>query len=331
MKKSDLLWLLGGALALSKRERRQNPRDSRNEKSDAIEVMESLGLSLYMVEQLRERPYLISNEDMIVAALLSTSWFYLGTDEDGEDHYLINLTPHEINFVRELPLRKNPNLSRDYVLANFVYQKKRPTRPLGHNKKSWLAQYPKPLYRGSLIPQERNKRYIIVDGQLITAKQREELGLLDLGDEKGKPTRKAKKAQVKDTREFVNVPPSGLYLGHQDVPYPKDRFPTLAGGATVEKPQKQDLILFFQDPLRRGEKRKSDFYAYGAFPSPEVIEAVFPNTYFVISRRSECVEQGLIYPFLLTSKGKGDYLVKDDIQYNRRFYFADMVCETHRK
>jgi hypothetical protein len=127
------------------------------------------------------------------------------------------------------------------------------------------------------------------------------------------------------------MPASGIYFGIIDDQFPRDRFPIITGGGlNIKKPKRPMPYVFFQDPLRRGTKRKNDFYAYGKLPSPQTLERLFPNTYFVTSRIQECLPPGLIYPFIFPGSGKKDFTERNGQKYTKKFYFADMICEVLR-
>ena len=140
---------------------------------------------------------------------------------------------------------------------------------------------------------------------------------------KSKPTRKG--------TEYVDVPASGIYIGQIGEQFPRDRFPTITGGGlNIKRPKRPIPYVFFQDPLRRGSKRKSDYYAYGKLPSPQTLERLFPNTYFVTSRIQECLPSGLIYPFIFPGSGRKEFTERNGQKYTKKFYFADMICEVLR-
>ena len=318
--------LLASLYLLSRKNKKRNPKDL----TPSMALMLHHDLTLDEVDELRAEPLFV-DEGTIIESMKMLPRYYMGKDEFGESYYLVNMTPHSMNFVRKNSSLQNPRdtsiemskFTREYVQDNFVYVQQRPTRPAGIPKKSWLSKYPEPFFTISPVSRDDNKKPIVVDGIVFDYQTRKELGLLNLPQ--------LEPPRSKTGFEYVDVHASGLYIGNRTEDFPPNRFPTISGqGLNLKMPKKPISYIYFQDPLHRGDKRKSDFYAYGKFPNPETIEREFPNTYFVTSRIAECLEPGITYPFIFPGDGKSDFVEKDGKKYTKKFYFADMICEVLR-
>jgi hypothetical protein len=120
---------------------------------------------------------------------------------------------------------------------------------------------------------------------------------------------------IEENEEIVDLHQSGAYVRTTEPKYwsgkeliPFDRRTQYWGPLKVmtQQPRRErdKLYLYIGDPII--PQTRINWLRWGYFPSPTIIRRVFPNTYFFVSARSECIEpyyESFVMPYKRTKRG----------------------------